>query len=137
MLIVTFTRTAASELRERISDALAKKFAETPGATHLSNQIVKVAEAQISTIDSFFLSIVRDNFASIGLPPKFRMAEEAELVLLKNEIMNNTIEEFYRKGPEYGHFFDHFSEIRNDLGLAKIFLSLHSDLLRYPLDSIF
>ena len=132
MLIVTFTRAAASELRERISNALSKKLAETPGDTNLSNQIVKVAEAQISTIDSFFLNVVRDNFASLGLPPKFRMADEAELVLLKNEVMNNTIEDFYRKGAEYCHFFDHFSEIRNDLKLAEIFLSLYSDLLRYP-----
>lgn len=132
MLIVTFTRAAASELRERISGALSKALAENPTSRHLSEQLLRLSEAKICTIDSFFLDVVRENFSSLGLPPRFRMADEPELAVLRNTVMNETIEDFYKKGLEYGHFFDHFSDVRSDRGLAKTFLKLYDDLLRYP-----
>lgn len=132
MLIVTFTRAAASELRERISAALSRALAVTPTSKHLSNQIIRLSEAKICTIDSFFLDVVRSNFSALGLPPKFRMADSAELTVLKFSVMNDLIEEFYRKGSAYGHFFDHFSSVRSDRELASVFLSLYEDLLRHP-----
>ena len=132
MLIVTFTRAAASELRERIAKALSDALAKNPTSAHLSRQLVKLSEAHISTIDSFFLDVVRSNFSLLGLPPKFRMADSAELALLKSTVMNELIEEYYCRGKEYGHFFDHFSEIRSDRNLSKVFLSLYDDLGRYP-----
>ncbi|MBO5270210.1 MAG: UvrD-helicase domain-containing protein, partial [Clostridia bacterium] len=132
MLIVTFTRAAASELRERIAKALSEALARDPGSRHLSEQIVRLSEAKICTIDAFFLDVVRSNFALVGLPPKFRMADNAELTVLKNSVMNETIERFYRKGNEYGRFFDHFSKVRSDRNLAEVFLSLYSDLGRHP-----
>lgn len=132
MLIVTFTRAAASELRERISAALSKALSASPTSKHLSNQLIRLSEAKICTIDSFFLDVVRSNFSALGLPPKFRMADSAELTVLKFSVMNDLIEEFYRKDTSYGHFFDHFSSVRSDRELASVFLSLYEDLLRHP-----
>ncbi|MBR2907537.1 MAG: helicase-exonuclease AddAB subunit AddA [Clostridia bacterium] len=132
MLIVTFTRAAASELRERISAALSNALALNPTSTHLSRQIIRLSEAKICTIDSFFLDVVRSNFSALGLPPKFRMADKSELTILKLSIMNDLIEEYYRKGSDYGHFFDHFSSVRSDRELASVFLSLYESLQKHP-----
>lgn len=132
MLVVTFTRAAASELRERISAALSEALALNPTSKHLSRQLIALSEARISTIDSFFADVVRSNFSALGLPPKFRMADSAELSVLKFSVMNEIIETLYKKGSEYGHFFDHFSSVRSDRELASVFLSLYEDLTRYP-----
>lgn len=132
MLIVTFTRAAASELCERISAALSKALAASPTSKHLSKQLIRLSEAKICTIDSFFLDVVRSNFSTLGLPPKFRMADSTELTVLKFSVMNDLIEEYYRKDTVYGHFFDHFSTVRSDRNLAAVFLSLYEDLLQHP-----
>lgn len=132
MLVVTFTRAAASELRERISAALSEALALNPTSKHLSRQLIALSEARISTIDSFFADVVRSNFSALGLPPKFRMADSAELSVLKFSVMNEIIEALYKKGSEYGHFFDHFSSVRSDRELASVFLSLYEDLTRHP-----
>lgn len=133
MLIVTFTRAAASELRERIRSAVSKASAANPASKHLTEQFIRLSEAKICTIDSFFLDVVRSNFSAVGLPPKFRMADSAELTVLKFSVMDELIEEFYRKGTEYGHFFDHFSSVRSDRNLASVFLSLYENLLSHPM----
>ena len=132
MLIVTFTRAAASELRERIGKALSDALAKNPLSRHLSRQIVMLSEARICTIDAFLLDVVRSNFSLVGLPPKFRMADSAELAVLKNTVMEELIGEFYEKGEEYGHFFDHFSDVRSDRNLAKVFHAVYDAVLKYP-----
>ena len=132
MLIVTFTRAAASELRERIGKALSDALAQNPLSRHLSRQIVMLSEARICTIDAFLLDVVRSNFSLVGLPPKFRMADSAELAVLKNTVMEDLIGEFYGKGASYGHFFDHFSDVRSDRNLAKVFHAVYDAVLKYP-----
>ncbi len=95
ILVVTFTRAAAAELKGRIATALSNALAEHPENKYLSRQLFYLGSAQISTIDSFFQKIVRANFEKSGLPPSFRLADENETEALALEILEGLIEEFY------------------------------------------
>ena len=89
MLIVTFTRAAAAELRERISTALNTAIAEEGYSAHLCRQLLALPTAKISTIDSFCLDLVRANAADLGLSPTFRLSDTAENQLLLASIAKN------------------------------------------------
>ena len=95
MLIVTFTRAAAAELKGRIAKALTDAMATDPENAHLSRQLFLLGSAQISTIDAFFQKAVRANFERLSLPASFRMADEAEVLPIAAEIMDGLLEEYY------------------------------------------
>ena len=97
MLVVTFTRAAAAELKSRIASALSAALSEHPGDRRLSNQLFLLGSAQISTIDSFFGKAVRANFDRLSVPASFRVTDGSELFSLKTEILDGVIEEFYRR----------------------------------------
>ncbi len=97
MLVVTFTRAAAAELKSRIASALSAALAAHPGDRRLSNQLFLLGSAQISTIDSFFGKAVRANFDRLSIPASFRVTDGGELFSLKTEILDGIIEEFYRR----------------------------------------
>ena len=100
ILVVTFTRAAAAELKGRIAEALSNALAENPGNTHLSEQLLKLGSAQISTIDSFFQKLVRANFEKLGLTATFRPADESEILPLSVEILDGLIAEYYDRYAE-------------------------------------
>ena len=87
MLIVTFTRAAAAELRQRISSALSDALANDPSNKRLSEQLIKMSSASICTIDSFYLDAVRTNFDKLGISPSFRTADSNELAILAKSLM--------------------------------------------------
>lgn len=95
MLIVTYTRAAAAELRSRISEALSKAIAEHPDNRYLYRQLIALGNAQICTIDAFYLRPVRAHFERLGLPSSFRLGDDAELMPLKEQILNRLIEQHY------------------------------------------
>lgn len=97
LLIVTFTKAAAGEMRERIAKALDNKAAENPLDVHLERQLTLVHNAQITTIDSFCQYVIRNHFHAIGLDPGFRVADEGELKLLKRDVAEQLIEDCYEK----------------------------------------
>lgn len=100
LLIVTFTNAAAAEMRERISAALGKRLEEEPDNAHLQRQMTLLHNAQITTIDSFCLFIIRNNFNDIGLDPGFRVADEGELKLLRGDVMAELVEEHFAQKDE-------------------------------------
>ena len=147
MLIVTFTRAAAAELKERISSALSEAIAKDPGNHHLQRQLIGLGGAHISTIDAFCREPVKTNFAALGLPASTRIADEAELRPLCERVMGDLIDEFYLKysdasrGPEafsllWGNPFadlcDSLTPSKNDADLIPAFLSLYNRLLSFP-----
>ncbi len=97
LLVVTFTRAAAAELKARISAALTAALAERPGDPHLSRQLFLLGSAQISTIDAFFQKAVRDNFEQLDIPAAFRLADQAEASEISLRVLDDTIKELYAR----------------------------------------
>ena len=95
MLIVTFTRAAAAELKGRIAKALTEAMARDPENAHLSRQLFLLGSAQISTIDAFFQKAVRANFEKLSLPASFRTADTSEILPIATEEMESLLEEYY------------------------------------------
>ena len=87
MLIVTFTRAAAAELRQRIFTSLSEALAEDPDNKHLCNQLINISSAKICTIDAFYLDVIRTNFDKLSISPSFRTADASELDVLARSVM--------------------------------------------------
>lgn len=100
LLIVTFTNAAAAEMRERISQAILARLNEDGENEHLQRQAALLHNAQITTIDSFCLFVLRNNFQDIGVDPGFRVADEGELELLKQDVLAELLEEWFAKEDE-------------------------------------
>ena len=132
MLIVTFTRLSAADLKRKISNAISDELAKNPTNQYLSKQLVLLESAHICTIDSFYLDIVRSNFQRLGLPSNFRLADEGEMTLLRKEIMDSIIEKHYDKNVEnddgFLEFVENFTSAKQSDTLADIFLSLENKL---------
>ncbi|MBO5415762.1 MAG: helicase-exonuclease AddAB subunit AddA [Clostridia bacterium] len=133
MLIVTFTRAAAAELRQRIFKAVSDALSETPSNRHLSSQLVKIGNAKICTIDSFYLDLIRENFSTLGLPPSFRIADTTETELLQKELMTEVVEDFYTREPKrFPLLAEAFSTLRSSHKLPDVFINLYTHIASYP-----
>ncbi len=140
LLIVTFTKAAASELRLRISAALSEAIAAAGDNELLAEQISLLPSAKISTIDSFCLDLVRANYAALGISPAFRIADPGESALLANEVMERLINTCYDDensricgGPDgFARLVGILLGNGDDRGLADILLSLYETLSAYP-----
>ncbi|MBR3762562.1 MAG: helicase-exonuclease AddAB subunit AddA [Lachnospiraceae bacterium] len=95
MLVVTFTNAAAASMKERISNAIQARLAMEPENTHLQRQAILVHQAQITTIHSFCLYLIKNHFEAIGLTPDFTVADEASVRLLAGEIKEQVLEEAF------------------------------------------
>ena len=104
LLIVTFTNAAAAEMRERIALGISAKLDEKPESEHIQKQAALLHNAQITTIDSFCLFLLRNHFNEIGLDPAFRVADEGEVKLMQQEVLQELIEDGYREGGESFRF---------------------------------
>ena len=93
LLVVTFTNAAAAEMRERIAGKLAEKLAIHPDSEHIQRQAALLHNAQITTIDSFCLYLLRNHFNEIGLDPAFRIADEGEIKLMQQDVLQEMLEE--------------------------------------------
>ncbi len=133
LLIVTFTNAAAAEMKERIGKAIDEKVRDNPGNAHLQKQMTLIHSAQITTIHSFCLNVIRNHFNTIDLDPSFRIAEEAELVLLKSDVLSDLLEEHYEKGEEeFLNFIESFSSGKTDEPIEELVLKLHQFSMSYP-----
>ncbi len=133
LLIVTFTKAAASEMRERIGKAIEKKVLEEPDNTHLQKQMTLLYNAQITTIDSFCLYVIRNYFHTIDLDPSFRIADEAELTLLRSDVIQELLEERYEEGDEdFLNFIECYSASKSDAPIEDLILKLYQFSMSYP-----
>ena len=91
LLVVTFTEAAASEMKERIRTAIEKELEANPDSAHLQRQATLIHSAQVTTIHSFCLAVIREYFHTIDLDPGFRIGEEGELKLLKRDVFKRSL----------------------------------------------
>lgn len=109
LLVVTFTKAAASQMRERIGKALSARLRDDPGNTHLQRQEVLLHNAQITTIDSFCSFLLRNYFSEIDLEPGFRQMEDAERSVIEAQVLEKFLEDKYEeKNPDFLHCVDYF-----------------------------
>ena len=100
ILVMTFTKAAAEQMKEKIIKAIDEKRAHDPLNRHLIRQSALVHNAKISTIHGFCLDVIRNHFQEIGVDPDFRVADEAEAKLLKKDVLEKVIEEAYEKSDD-------------------------------------
>jgi len=132
MLIVTFTRSAAADLKTKISTALGNAIAEAPANRHLQSQLIKLGNAKICTIDSFYLDILRKNFSDAGLSSSFRIADETEIDIMSKRLMQDVIDYFYGVEKKYPVFCECFSSLKDSEAQTGVFIDLYSHLLDIP-----
>lgn len=133
LLVVTFTNAAAAEMRERISQAIDRKLEEQPENQHLQRQAALLHNAQITTIDSFCLFIIRNNFNDIGLDPGFRVADEGELKLMKQDVLTELLETRYSEKDEtFLNCVEYFTGGSNDKQLEEYISKLYEFSMSNP-----
>ncbi|MBQ7840054.1 MAG: helicase-exonuclease AddAB subunit AddA [Lachnospiraceae bacterium] len=133
LLVVTFTNAAAAQMRERLSAALSRKAEEDPDNGHLQRQLTLVHNAQITTIDSFCLQLIKNHFNDIGLDPDFCTADDGEMKLMRRDVLKALLEEeFARKTPEFLHCVECFTPGGLEARLEELILKLYEFAMSYP-----
>ena len=134
LLVVTFTNAAAAEMKERVLDTLYKKIEEDPENKDLQRQITLINMAQICTIDSFCLDIVKNNFYELeNISPNFRIAETTEIELLKQETLDEIFEEKYINEDEnFTELIKTYTNYRDDTPLKDLILKIYNFISSNP-----
>ncbi|MGN0405961.1 MAG: helicase-exonuclease AddAB subunit AddA [Bariatricus sp.] len=133
MLIVTYTDAAAAEMKERIAAAIGKAVEENPQDEHLKHQLDLIHTARITTIHSFCMSVIREYFHVIDLDPGFRVAEDGELRLLRQDVLKEMLEAHFAEEDEaFLQFVETFATGREDTKLEEIIEQLYHFSGSYP-----
>ncbi|MCR5397013.1 MAG: helicase-exonuclease AddAB subunit AddA [Lachnospiraceae bacterium] len=133
LLVVTFTRAAAREMREKIRCAIEEQAKQNPGDSHLKRQAAYVFHSQITTIDSFCNYLVRNYFYTVGIEPDFRMLDSGEYTLLESEIINDVFEEHYaQKNEGLLHLSDAYGAKNSDVAVSNMVLELANNAMTNP-----
>ena len=132
-VIVTFTRLAAAQMKEKLQAALEKKLEEDPENVHLQRQVMLLPVTQISTIHSFCGYIIQNYFHQTGVDPSYRVANDNELNMIKSDVLAELLEEEYTNLDE--SFVDMAKMarfIKSDTEMEKIILKLYNDAMSEP-----
>ncbi|MFC0523549.1 helicase-exonuclease AddAB subunit AddA [Pontibacillus salicampi] len=136
LLVVTFTNAAAQEMRNRVGEALEGALEQNPESLHLQKQLSLLQRASISTLHSFCMEVVRHYAYLLDLDPQFRIADDIEADLIRQEIVEDLFEEWYGKeGEEREHFFevvDRFSSDRSDVEVEQLMMNVYQFAMQNP-----
>ena len=137
LLVVTFTKAAASQMKEKITIAIQNKLQEEPDNKHLQKQETLIHNAQITTIDSFCQYVLRNNFNTIGIDPSFRVGDDGELRLLQEDVMQDMLEEEYAKchegeNSDFLFCMEYFSTGSNDKKVEGYISELYKFAMSMP-----
>ena len=133
ILVVTFTNAAASEMRERILDAIYKRLEEERDNSHLQRQINLLNKASISTIHAFCLDVIRNNFFEIDTSANFRVGDTTEVELIKQEVIEDLFEQKYEEeNKEFLNLIETYTNYRNDDKLKEIVLDIYKFIQSTP-----
>ena len=133
ILVVTFTNAAASEMRERVLDAIYKKLEENPDDVKLQRQITLLNKASICTIHSFCLDVIRNNFYEIDTSANFRIGDTAEIEMLKNDVLEELFEEKYLQEDQgFIKLIETYTDYRGDEKLQELVLNIYKYIQSNP-----
>lgn len=135
LLVVTFTNAAATEMKERIGDALSSALEKDPESEILQRQLALLNRASITTIHSFCLEVIKNNFHRLEIDPNFRIANQTEALLLKLEALEELFEDKYLEENMDGDFLDlveSYSSNRDDRRLQDMVLDLYDFVQSHP-----
>lgn len=133
LLVVTFTSAAASEMRERIGEAISKELEKNPDSSVLANQLTLLGGADITTMHSFCLEVIKNNFHEIELDPGFRIGDQTECEILKNEVMDDLLEEKYKEANvDFLSLVESYGGKKNDDNLRELILKTYSFSMSGP-----
>lgn len=133
LLVVTFTNAAAAQMRERIGKRLSERLLASPKDENLKRQEDLLPHAKIMTIDSFCLHVVRNYFSFLDLDPDFRIGDEGELKLIREEVMETLLEEKYQEAsPGFLLFVESYGEGKSDGSIAEYIERLYYFAAAYP-----
>ncbi|MDU3526189.1 helicase-exonuclease AddAB subunit AddA [Clostridium sp.] len=126
LLVVTFTSAAAAEMRERIAAAISRSLEANPNSKVLQRQLTLLSRANITTMHSFCLDVIKNYYHVIDLDPTFRIADETENTLLKLEVINDMFEDYYEsENIGFRNLIEAYSGSRDDQRLKDIILDLY------------
>lgn len=139
MLVVTFTNLAAAEMRHRIGEALEKEINKNPTSRHLRKQLSLLNQASISTLHSFCLEVIQKYYYRMDIDPGFRIANETEIQLMRDEVLEELLEEEYGKegNADFFKLVDMFSNDRSDESLLQMIQDLYDFSRANPLPEKF
>ncbi len=133
LLVVTYTNAAAYEMKERILAAINEELKENPYNEHLRKQETYIHNARITTIHSFCLGIIKDNFIKLSIDPMVRTMDEGESKLLVEDTLKELIENKYKENSEsFINFVSQFQSNRSDKYIENIILNLYKESLNHP-----
>lgn len=137
-LVVTFTKAAAAQMRDKISERLWSELEKTPDNEHLMRQTVLINRADITTIDSFCLRIVKEYFSVLDIDADFNIGDRGETELLKADVLEDLFEEKYNcenetERADFCRLVNIFGGDRNDSGLKELILKIHTLASSYPI----
>lgn len=133
LLIVTFTNAAAEEMKERILSKLSDLLDENPTDRHIKRQQILINNAHISTVHSFCSDLIKEYFYKVNVSPDFRIAETSELNIIKEEAINNVLEDLYSQHDDlFNEVVEFFSPSRNDEEFVKTLFMIYEFLLSIP-----
>ena len=133
LLVVTFTNAAASEMRERVLNAIYKKIDEDPENEKLQRQVTLLNKASICTIDSFCLDVVRNNFFEIDIAPNFRIGDTTEIEILKQDVLEDLFEEKYEAEDEdFTKLLNTYTSYKDDTPLKELILKIYTYIQSNP-----
>lgn len=133
MLIVTFTNAAASEMRERIGEAIAKELDRNPGSENMRRQLSLLSRANIMTVHSFCKEVIEKNIDAVEIDPGFRVADETESVLMRIEAMNEVINEQYDdERQDFIELLDWYGGNINDERIQEMVMDIYNFVQSSP-----
>lgn len=135
LLVVTFTNAAASEMKERIAKAISDELKKYPKSRQLQRQLTLLNKASITTMHSFCLEVIRNNFHHIDIDPSFRIGDDTETILLKGETLEQMFEEAYEDencSIEFLKLMECYSNNKDDLTLQNLVLDLYRFTMSSP-----
>ncbi|OXM86117.1 helicase-exonuclease AddAB subunit AddA [Paenibacillus rigui] len=135
LLVATFTKAAAAEMRHRISEALEKALERNPASDHIRRQLALIARASITTLHSFCLEVIQTHYQRIGLDPCFRIANETESELMRQDLIEELFEEQYGAATEqsdFWHLVEWFGGEKSDDALYRLVQRLYDESRSHP-----